>query len=543
MHPFNNNLYPLFVVSEDDLRQIIDDAEENLLCLRSAHILLTGCTGFLGRWLVEALLRANRDLSLALRLYVLTRSAKRTIAAMPQWQEHAELSLLEGDVTSWKPAAHLGLTHIVHGANLTQTGTEDWALRHLDTAVLGSRQILELARREKCQTMLLLSSGAVYGLRGEGASSPYQEKEQSASDMLCEADVYACGKFFTERYATAYGLKYGIRVPIARLFTFMGAHMPLGGSQALGSFLQNALRGEDIVIQGDGTSVRSYMHAADMTVWLLALLVRGEHGVPCNVGSDVPVSIAALAHSVSDAFGGRSRVRILSKTARGNGTHIYVPNTDRARQKYRLSLHSKNFLQEVAATSYADLHDAAEVRETYTAKREVPKNCVCSKDVSFPRTVALIVFDFDGVFTDNRVLTDQNGTEAVLCSRSDSLGIAMLRKARVPMLILSTETNTVVSARGAKLGIPVCQACGDKAAFLKLWLETHKIPANHVIYMGNDINDLDAMRLVGFICAPADSHADVRSVAHCVTRACGGRGAVRELAEMLLETMREEIDR
>lgn len=150
---------------------------------------------------------------------------------------------------------------------------------------------------------------------------------------------------------------------------------------------------------------------------------------------------------------------------------------------------------------------------------------------ALPRRVELLVFDFDGVFTDNLVRVDQHGNEAVFCSRGDSLGIDMLRAARVPMLILSTETNPVVSARAGKLRIPVEQGCGNKAAFLAAYMQQQGIEPKNVIYMGNDINDLAAMRLVGCVAAPGDAHPAVLNIAHVVTIAPGGRGAVREMCE------------
>ena len=151
--------------------------------------------------------------------------------------------------------------------------------------------------------------------------------------------------------------------------------------------------------------------------------------------------------------------------------------------------------------------------------------------MALPPTVELLVFDFDGVFTDNLVRVDQHGHEAVFCSRADSLGVDMLRTAHVPMLILSTETNPVVTARANKLRIPVEQGCGNKAAFLAAYMQSKGIEPNNVIYMGNDVNDLAAMRLVGCIAAPGDAHPAVLNIAHVVTAALGGRGAVRELCE------------
>jgi len=316
-----------YSIARKDLQYIADAAQFDLLRLKNAHVFLTGCTGFLGKWIIEALLWASESMELDLRLSVLTRSVAHVRAAMPHWPAHARLSLIEGDVTSWRPAEAQGISHIIHGANYCNTGKADWALCHMDIAVEGTRNMLALAARERCENLLLLSSGAVYGIRQGGARPPYVEQEDGPDAYLRESNVYAVCKYFEEMYAAAYGQQYGIRVPIARLFTFMGLHMPLHRRQALGSFLNDVRHGKDITIQGDGTAVRSYMYAADMVVCLLALLVRGEHGRPYNVGSNEPISVKALAEKVVEASGKKIGVKVLGEAAPCNAPQVYVPDT------------------------------------------------------------------------------------------------------------------------------------------------------------------------------------------------------------------------
>ncbi|HUC60485.1 MAG TPA: HAD hydrolase family protein [Alphaproteobacteria bacterium] len=151
-----------------------------------------------------------------------------------------------------------------------------------------------------------------------------------------------------------------------------------------------------------------------------------------------------------------------------------------------------------------------------------------------PARVALIVFDFDGVLTDNRVLVLEDGREAVLCSRADGLGFDALRAARIPTLILSTERNPVVAARARKLGVPVLQAVADKAQALEAHCIAAGIALASVVYVGNDLNDLKAMGTVGHPVAVADAHERVRKAARYVLKAAGGEGAARELVERLM---------
>ncbi|WP_344964185.1 acylneuraminate cytidylyltransferase [Streptomyces thioluteus] len=145
-----------------------------------------------------------------------------------------------------------------------------------------------------------------------------------------------------------------------------------------------------------------------------------------------------------------------------------------------------------------------------------------------------VVLDFDGTQTDDRVLVDAEGRELVAVHRGDGLGVAALRRAGLALLILSTEVNAVVAARARKLNVPVVHGTDTKDAVLKQWCDERGIDPGRVLYAGNDVNDLPCFRLVGWPVAVADAHPAVRDAARAVTRAPGGRGAVREIAGRLL---------
>lgn len=153
---------------------------------------------------------------------------------------------------------------------------------------------------------------------------------------------------------------------------------------------------------------------------------------------------------------------------------------------------------------------------------------------ALPQTVRLLVMDFDGVLTDNRVWVDENGHEMIAANRSDSLGLKHLRAAGVETLVLSTETNPVVSARCKKLGLPVLQAVEDKAAALTRLLAEKGIDPRQVVFMGNDLNDTPCFPLVGCAVAPADAQTAALQEADIILSRDGGHGAVRELCDMIL---------
>ena len=155
-----------------------------------------------------------------------------------------------------------------------------------------------------------------------------------------------------------------------------------------------------------------------------------------------------------------------------------------------------------------------------------------------------IAFDFDGIFTDNKVYVDQYGRESVMCDRSDGLGLSLLKKyirrsqLQISLLIVSTETNPVVMQRAQKLDIPCYQGIDNKLLFLKEYLENsnHKISdhKNGLIFLGNDLNDLEAIHAAQVSFCPSDAHAIVKKASTYVLERPGGHGFIREFVEMTL---------
>ncbi len=136
--------------------------------------------------------------------------------------------------------------------------------------------------------------------------------------------------------------------------------------------------------------------------------------------------------------------------------------------------------------------------------------------------------------TDDRVYLAQDGTESVQVSREDGMGFALARQAGVKLLILSTEVNPVVAARAAKLKVPVMHGQSDKAQALKEWMAAEGLDPNRVAYVGNDVNDLGCLRMVGWPIAVANAHPDVDALARLKLTRHGGSGAVRELCELVV---------
>ena len=155
------------------------------------------------------------------------------------------------------------------------------------------------------------------------------------------------------------------------------------------------------------------------------------------------------------------------------------------------------------------------------------------KSKALPEHIAALILDFDGVFTDNRVIVFEDGMEGVLCNRSDGMGISSLKKTGLPVLVLSTEKNPVVQARCKKLGIKFIQGLNDKLSVLKEWLKSNSLELKDIIYVGNDINDLSCLQKAGCGVAVNDAHPQVKAVADIILSSPGGYGAIRELTDLI----------
>lgn len=147
--------------------------------------------------------------------------------------------------------------------------------------------------------------------------------------------------------------------------------------------------------------------------------------------------------------------------------------------------------------------------------------------------ISLIIYDFDGVMTDNKAYVFQDGSEAVRVNRSDGMAVRLIKEMGIEQVIISTETNPVVQARAKKIGIPCMNGVGDKLSVVKDYLKKNKIDKKNVVFIGNEMNDMSAMKYVGIPVAPADAYPEVRKIAKIVLNTKGGHGVIREFLDIL----------
>lgn len=154
-----------------------------------------------------------------------------------------------------------------------------------------------------------------------------------------------------------------------------------------------------------------------------------------------------------------------------------------------------------------------------------------------PEKIDMIISDFDGVLTDNRVWVDQDGTETVAANRSDSIRIRDMREAGIDVIILSSEVNRVVEARAKKMGVEAIHGISlrDKGRVMREILEKKNVKAENVVFIGNDLNDLPCFEVAGWSVAVADAYPEVIRAADFVLTRPGGHGALRELCDLILK--------
>lgn len=300
----------------------------------SPHIFITGGTGFFGKWLLAGLSCLLQDQPNEFRTTILSRNPRAFLASHPHFAEVPGFHFIEGDVINFDAGGE-NITHVIHAAT-PASATLNLARPEemLEIILGGTRSILKLTSQNPVRRLLFTSSGAVYGPQPESINH-IPENYFGAPDPTAFSSAYGEGKRVSELQLCLDAHKHNYDAVIARCFAFVGPYLPLDGTYAIGNFLRDALSGQDIIIQGDGRTVRSYMYAADLVVWLLTLLVKGKPSQAYNVGSPEALSLREVADRVVSATGTQSQVRVMKPPQPGPANR-YVPDTHRAQEELGL---------------------------------------------------------------------------------------------------------------------------------------------------------------------------------------------------------------
>ncbi len=306
----------------DDLNQVLLHTRDCWGKDSGMTVLFTGASGFFGGWMLESFLLAGHRLNLPFRAIVVTRNAGKFKLRFPHLADDPGVELLESDVSAL--AAPAGpVDYIIHSL-IPDAGTP---LEEMELFFQSAtKRLLEMASWKAVKGFLLCSTGAVYQplipRRPFAESDPLVPAEGPPSYPLIRRKVEEqCLEAFREA---------DIPVKIARGFAFVGARLPLNANFAIGNFIRDALAGGPVVVQGDGTSIRSYLYASDMAAWLWTVLLKGAPGRAFNVGSGEAVSIGDLARMIGRMFDVETIVE--GNAPSGAAPDFYIPSTRRVEE-------------------------------------------------------------------------------------------------------------------------------------------------------------------------------------------------------------------
>lgn len=333
-----------------DLDHILAHTEGLWEELRGNRIFITGGTGFIGCWLLESFAWANDKLHLNASALVLTRNPQTFQQKGPHLASHPAIRFHTGDVRNFKfPVG--SFSHVIHAATETSAKlNEEYPLTIFDTILEGTRHTLQFAQECGARKFLLTSSGAVYG-KQPPKMTHIPEDYQGGPGPTDPRSAYGESKRAAELLCTLFAKQYGLEVKIARCFAFVGPYLPLDAHFAIGNFIKDGLRGGPIQVNGDGTSYRSYLYAADLAIWLWTILFRGASCRPYNVGADVDIQIGVVAKVVAESFNPVIKVNVVQQAMPGRPAERYVPSTQRA--QIELGLRSKIDLHEAIKRTVA----------------------------------------------------------------------------------------------------------------------------------------------------------------------------------------------
>jgi len=303
--------------------------------LRNKRILITGGTGFFGRWILASILRANDTLNLKLTATIITRSPAGFIEAFPE-AEASCFTFKYGDLRyTLLPVDNY--SHVMHLATDSIADRPEEHLGLADSVIIGTRRVLDhVANCCPQAKVLYVSSGSIYGAMPEGVIKT-PEQHTAAPPPESPDSFMSTSKRMAEQLCSIYSRTRGLDIKIARCFSFAGAHMPMQSYFAFGNFVHDAIEGQTIEVKGDGTPIRAYMYAGDLTAWLWTILDKGQDCRPYNVGSDQALSLQQLATTVASLIQPDCKVKIAAHSTDAPPS-CYIPDIRRAREELGLSI-------------------------------------------------------------------------------------------------------------------------------------------------------------------------------------------------------------
>lgn len=321
---------------QNDLERISTFDPTLWTSLKDQRIFATGCTGFIGTWVIESFIHANKKFNLNAELVLLTRNKVKNEKKYP------EVKWVEGDIQNFS-FPHGNFDYVIHGATEVatfQSGENPTSL--LDVSYLGTKKILEFSKQKNAKKILFLSSGAAYGTQAT-------DLKFLSESHLCAPDVRNSKSTYGEAKRIGELLLFNENIPAtsARIFATCGPHAPMESQYAFSNFLESCLKDTDITINSNGRTMRSFLYIADLTLWLWLLLLKGKDKEIYNVGSQDEISIHDLANKMKLTLNKKMNIKVLG-TEETFGR--YIPSNKKIRDEF--GIHEMISLEESIIKSY-----------------------------------------------------------------------------------------------------------------------------------------------------------------------------------------------
>lgn len=288
-----------FIISED-VERIVASTPVDWKAFDNKRVLVTGASGFLPAYIVETLLHLKRTSGIDVHVTALVRNRENFTARFVHHLDNPNLSVLVQDVA--KPIS-LVLPHhfIIHAAS--QASPKYYGVDPVGTLsanVLGTMQLLELARNHPVISFMYFSSGEVYG---ETQSVPTKEQDYGYIDPTSVRSCYAESKRMAENMCVSWHAQYNVPTKIIRPFHTYGPGMRLDDGRVYADFVRDVIENRPIVVKSAGTATRAFCYLADATAGFFTVLLKGENGVPYNVGnSQAEISVLDLANLLAGLY-------------------------------------------------------------------------------------------------------------------------------------------------------------------------------------------------------------------------------------------------
>jgi UDP-glucuronate decarboxylase len=359
MNPSENSLMSKLHYKYDitpDVLQLIERSSIDIELLRGKKIFITGGTGFFGVWFLSALTQIKKKLDGNLQIISLSRFPEKFLNTYSEINFRDSVEFIKGDVRSFTYSSG-DITHLVHMAttNANETFYGEDQLNKLEMLYFGTKNTI-LQCKGVLENVLFTSSGVAYGLNNKDFIS---EDDFTAPSSIENASALGIGKINAEYLVSYFANIEKYNFSIARCFSLAGQYLPLNLHYAFGNFIENAMTGNQIFINGSGLDKRSYLYIGDAIAWLLNMLIDGKNEI-YNVGSENSISIIELAQKIAS----KSNKNIDIKVLGNNNVEIgnfkrssYIPNTQKIRKEYKCLTEWTSIDSIVEKMLYENIHN------------------------------------------------------------------------------------------------------------------------------------------------------------------------------------------